>query len=121
MKIFNIILALLFALSAIVQINDPDPWLWVLWYALIAGICAFAAFKKYNQRLLLLFVLLGFIWMGSLVPEFVDWISKGAPSITGSMKAEEPHIEFTREFLGLLISIIVLLFHYFQSRKLNSS
>jgi len=29
MKILNAILAILFIVFAIVQLNDPDPWIWV--------------------------------------------------------------------------------------------
>ena len=39
------------------------------------------------------------------------------PSITGSMKAETPHIEFMREFLGLFIILAAFVFHYFQAKK----
>ena len=42
----------------------------------------------------------------------VDWVKKGMPSITGSMKAESPHVEYLREFLGLFIILLALLFHY---------
>ncbi|MBL0009092.1 MAG: hypothetical protein IPP25_18460 [Saprospiraceae bacterium] len=51
MKIFNIILAILFLLFAAVQFNDsPDDILfWVLVYAGVGIISAFAAFNKYNM------------------------------------------------------------------------
>lgn len=117
MKIANIILAILFAVFAVVQINDPDPWLWVLYYGFVAAISAAAIFGKYNRWLLVLGILAGLIGTGLLLPEFIDWIQKGMPTITGSMKAESPHVEFTREFLGLFICMIVLIFHYFQMMK----
>ena len=55
--------------------------------------------------------------MGMLLPDFIDWIQNGAESITQSMKAEKPHIELTREFLGLLICALALGFHYRKAPK----
>jgi hypothetical protein len=51
----------------------------------------------------------------------LDWLTKhNAANIAGSMKAEKPWIEDTREFFGLMIMIIVLLIDYFYSRKKNN-
>ena len=51
----------------------------------------------------------------------LDWIREHeAEDIAGEMKATEPWIEATREVLGLLILIIVLLIEYFYSRKRKS-
>ena len=47
-----------------------------------------------------------------------DWITKHhAANIAGTMKAEQPWIEETREFFGLLIIIVILLTDYFYSKK----
>lgn len=119
MKILNIILATLFLLFAVVQYNDPDPWGWMGLYALVAGVSAFAALGIYNRWVILAGLAICVVWLGFLIPEFIHWIQMGMPNIAGSMKAEEPHIEYTREFLGLFLCIIVLGFHYFKARKKN--
>lgn len=115
MKILNILLCLLFVLFAYFQYNDPDPWLWITIYILVAGICAFAAFGKYHRwtTFILLLALVGY-WL-YLLPDFVAWVSDGMPTITGSMKAESEYIELVREFLGLLILIATLVFQYRRS------
>jgi hypothetical protein len=41
----------------------------------------------------------------------------GMPSIVEHMKAEAPHIEYTREFLGLILAGSTLAFYYFQGRR----
>jgi len=41
------------------------------------------------------------------------------PSIADEMQAKNPYIEITREFLGLLLAFITLIFHFFQSRKFD--
>ncbi len=119
MKILNIILATLFLLFAVVQYNDPDPWGWMGLYALVAGVSAFAALGRYNRWVILAGLAICVVWLGFLIPEFIHWIQMGMPNIAGSMKAEAPHIEYTREFLGLFLCIIVLGFHYFKARKKN--
>lgn len=117
MKIFNLILTALFVLFAVVQLNDPDPYLWVIIYGAVAVISGFAVVGKYNKTIILSIAGICVIWMATLIPGVIDWIDKGMPTITGSMKAESPHIEFVREFLGLLIILLALVFHYFQARK----
>lgn len=119
MKVTNIILGVLFIIFAILQLNDPDPILWVLLYGLVALISLMAAFGKFSKVLISGGILACVIWMLALVPEVVDWIQKGMPNIAGEMKAKSPHIEFTREFLGLLIAGLALLFQY-RSQKKNS-
>lgn len=117
MKIFNFILGILFLLFAYFQINDPDPWLWVLMYAFVAVICFLAGFGRYSKLVTIGGIIVTVIWTASLLPEFISWIQMGAPTITESMKAEAPHIEFTREFLGLFLCMIVLSFQLLQEKK----
>lgn len=120
MKAFNLVLAILFLVFAIVQYNDPDPWLWIATYTFIAIISAMAAFGQYRKWMIgfgVGFCLIHFLF---LLPDFVDWFSSGAESIVGSMKAEKPHIELTREFLGLGLCLLVLLFHRKQSKWVSS-
>ncbi len=117
MKIFNLILAILFALFAYVQINDPDPWLWVLLYGFVAVISALAASGKYFKYAILAGMAGCVLGMAFLLPDFLDWINMGTPNIAESMKTEKPHIEFVREFLGLAIAFSALFFHFTQGKK----
>ncbi len=115
MKAANLVIAVLFALFAIVQFNDVDPWLWVSLYGFIAVVAAFAAFGRYNRYVILAGLAVCTILMIDLLPDFINWIKMGMPTITGSMKVKEPHIELTREFLGLVLSIAAFIFLYFQA------
>ena len=117
MKILNIILALLFTLFAYFQYNDPDPWLWITIYLVVAVICAFAAFDQYNRWVIIIGLAGLIIYWGMLLPSFISWLGEGMPTITGSMKAASPHIELVREFLGLLILIGVLGWQFFRMKK----
>ena len=71
--------------------------------------------KKYTSTLLLAAVGYG-LWMLTYSPDILDWINKGLPSITGSMKAESPFIEFVREFFGLLLCLLTCLYYWNKGR-----
>lgn len=71
MKVINIILTLLFILFAVVQLNDPDPWLWVAIYGLVAGVSGFAIFQKYNKGVVYLGVAICIIGLAILFPELI--------------------------------------------------
>jgi hypothetical protein len=116
MKFFNLCLTALFVFSAIVQFNDPDPLLWVALYTSVALICGFAAFGKYNRWAILLVMAACLYELSTLAPAFSQWIKDGMPSITESMKASSPHVELVREFLGVLICFVVLVFQYIRCR-----
>lgn len=117
MRTLSLILALLFALFAVAQINDPDPWGWVAIYGLVALVSALAAFGRYYLPLLYLGLLISLIWMASLLPAFADWLKMGSPSIAGSMKAEASYIELAREFLGLLLCVLALVWHLYCVKR----
>jgi len=121
MKILNIILALLFLLFAYFQYNDPDPWLWIAIYTAVATLCGLAAFGKHYAWASLTLLIGLVVYWAILLPSFISWLGEGMPTITGSMKAESPHIELVREFLGLLILILVLFFQYSYARKVTTS
>lgn len=109
MKALNYVLAAVFFLFAAVQYNDPDPLLWIAVYAAVGTLCLLAALGGHFKWLTGAFTLAVLVWMGSLAPGMADWARMGFPTIVGSMKAEAPHIELVREFLGLLTTLLSLL------------
>ncbi len=110
MKTLNWILAVLFALFAAVQYNDPDPFGWIAVYGAVAALCALGAMGRAPRWALLAVAIVVLIWMVTLAPDMLDWARMGFPTIVGSMKAEAPHVEVVREFLGLLVALLAL-FH----------
>ncbi len=111
-RVVYLVLAVLFALFAIAQLNDVDPYGWVVMYGSVALFFIVAAFRPIDRRLLLLGMIVAGVWFLSLLPEFIDWVRMGMPSITEKMKAEEPYIEYTREFLGLALCIGAFFYLY---------
>jgi len=97
----------LFFLFAVVQWNDPDPLIWMIFYGVMSLIYILLALgKKFAFYLSVLMLTVSVVYMGFILPEIIKWIKDGMPSIVQSMKATIPTIEYTREFLGLLLCLI---------------
>lgn len=112
MKVFNLIIALLFLLFAYFQWNDPDPYLWIVIYIISAGLLLYKSFKGMNQLVWTLWELFLLVFILTYLKDIFQWISDGFPSITDSMKAASPYIENIRESLGLLLIIIVFVINH---------
>ncbi len=121
MKIFNILFCIVFLISAVLQYNDPDPYIWIPIYLYGAILCWLAARNKFYPMA----YMIGIIGFAAYAVYFfftengvLDWITKhNAENIAGSMKASTPWIEDTREFFGLLILIIALAINWIYARK----
>jgi hypothetical protein len=119
MKAVNLVLAAMFLLFAFVQVNDPDPALWILIYGSMAVVCILAAFGRYFP-IALLILLVGFaVYCFILLPGFNEWLQQENKSalFDDIAKMEHLYIEETREFLGLVICILVLVMQLIRSRK----
>jgi hypothetical protein len=113
MKILNIIFIIVFIISALLQYNDPDPYLWMPIYLYGAFVCYLAV--KGQSRLSLLVVGLVIYSAYAIYLLFdktgvLNWaIEHEGESIVQSMKATKPWIEETREFFGLIILIFAFI------------
>ncbi|MDX9750595.1 MAG: transmembrane 220 family protein [Flavobacteriales bacterium] len=110
MRILHILLALLFLACTVLQFNDEGALPWIAAYGLVTLLFTAAAFGRYYRPLALMLTIILAVWALLLLPAFIDWLRMGAPTITGSMQAESPHVELVREFLGLLIAIAAMSF-----------
>lgn len=123
MRIFNLLFCLLFIVSAALQYNDPDPYIWIPIYLFGAACCWYAFRNKFYPKA----YIAGMIAFAAYAAYFfftedgvLDWIQKhNAENIAGTMKASTPWIEDTREFFGLIILIVVLAINslYARSKK----
>jgi hypothetical protein len=124
MKFFNIFFILVFILFAAVQYNDPDPYLWMPIYLYPAVLCYLAVKQKPVNKMA--------YWVGFLIfgvyamykffdaNGILDWIKyHNATSIAATMKAEQPWVEESREFFGLVIILAVMAINYFKGKKPN--
>ena len=95
----NTVMCVAFAYAAMVQINDPDPLLWVSVYGLSALICAVCIFQRVPSRIALVF------GCGCVLMVLVMMVSAGgipeSQTMSGFPYWEPLRQEFVRELLGL--------------------
>lgn len=112
-KIIKLTLAVIFLLFAVLQYNDPDPLLWMVIYGFTAIMLMLPINTVVMRRVLLGAILLGSAYACFYLPGVYQWVASGDfGSIAESMKTDKMYIEETREFFGLLIAILALLYHY---------
>jgi hypothetical protein len=99
-------LAVIFALFAAVQYNDPDPVQWMMIYGGVAVNAVLMSVNKPIKWLMWVVLAVSGLWCASLAPHFFNWMKMGYPSIVTTMKAEQPWVELVREFLGLFLSFL---------------
>ncbi|MEX2233021.1 MAG: transmembrane 220 family protein [Cyclobacteriaceae bacterium] len=118
MKILNLVLAILFIVFAFVQINDPDPVIWILIYGAMAVACVLAAFDHYYPKVLLALLIAYVAYSTVFLSGVVEWLQSENKSMLFDdlAKMQYPYIEESREFLGLLICILVLVLHMVRAR-----
>lgn len=121
LRIFNYLFAFLFLVSAGLQYNDPDPYLWIPIYGYGAVLCWMAARGRFFPKAYLAgMVLFGLYALYLFFAEdgVLDWFNKHeAENIAQTMKATKPWIEETREFFGLLILVAALLVNYIAAAR----
>ena len=121
MKVFNLIFCFLFVVFAALQYNDPDPYLWVPIYMYTAVLCWLAARGLYylNAYLAGMVVYVVYaIYKAFDANGLIDWIKfHNAANLAATIKAEQPWIEESREFFGLIILIAVLAINYFVAKR----
>ncbi|HEY9047386.1 MAG TPA: transmembrane 220 family protein [Ohtaekwangia sp.] len=119
MRVVNFLLAIMFLGFSFLQLNDPDPVIWILIYGVMAVTCIMAMFEYYSPKVLLALIVIYSAYSLLYIPGVIDWLKSDNPSelFSDVAKMAHPYIEESREFLGLLICIAVLLMYYFRSRK----
>ena len=114
-KIFNIICFLLFTLFAVVQLNDPDPILWVVIYLSVGIVCLISNHILIPKVLISLFVIGLAIYAAMHFNLFLDWLyTENKSEIFGEMIYEKPYLEASREFIGLCLAILALLTRFLK-------
>ena len=121
MKIFNIFFCIVFIFFSALQYNDPDPYVWMPIYLYTAVLCWLAFRNKYFPGAYLLGIAVYAVYATYKFFDengVWDWMTKHhAANIANTMKAEQPCIEETREFFGLVILIVLLLIDYFYVKR----
>jgi 4-amino-4-deoxy-L-arabinose transferase-like glycosyltransferase len=121
MKILDVFFAVLFVLGAVVQSNDPDPYLWIPLYLLFASVPALMLAGKFNRLLLYLAMASCVLVAAVSAPGFFEYILHHTnENLMQGMSPDRMYIEETREFLGMVIVFCILGFYFFRSRKTST-
>jgi hypothetical protein len=118
MKILKIFFAVLFLLFSLVQINDPDPLLWIVVYGSMMIVSIMAIYNRYPTRFMVIMAS-GFLIMTVIYFDgFSTWLNSADRALLFDdlAKMQFPYIEEAREFLGLLICLAVLIFYFALSK-----
>ena len=121
MKIVNLLLAVLFLVFAFVQINDPDPAVWILIYGVTAVMCVLAAFGYYYPKVLVVILVVYIAYSVTYFPSILRWLKADNRSMLFDdiAKMQNLYIEESREFLGLMICVTVLVVHLVRARMVR--
>lgn len=109
----------MFLVFSSLQINDPDPIVWILIYGSMAVVCVMAAFDYY-VRWLMIIQALGYVtYCIILFPGLHDWAVSPNPGLLFSeiAKMEFYYIEEAREFMGLCICLGTLVWFWIRSSR----
>lgn len=119
MRVVNFLLAVMFLIFAFLQLNDPDPIVWILIYGIMAVVCVLAMFEFYPRNALIILAVIYLLYSIYYFPGVKVWLSQDNKSqlFDNVAKMEHPFIEESREFLGLMINVAVLIFYIVRSRK----
>jgi hypothetical protein len=118
MKLLDYIFVALLATTAYLQLNDPDPIYWVLVYGLGAVVALLNALG--NRSPLLAALTIGMVISGMIyaAPGMAEFLQAGDyGSITGSMDGPARYVEPAREFIGLLLELLLLAYYAWRWRS----
>ncbi len=104
-RFLPLLLGLAMLVFALVQINDPDPLIWVIYYAAFACACTVAAYRPLPRFVFLALAAVTVAGAGLTLPGFADWmLNRPTSDLWAPMSADRMYIEHSRELLGLLIA-----------------
>lgn len=108
-RIVHAAFAALFLLSVAVQLNDPDPLLWTLFYGTACVLALAGALGRPLPSSAVALLLLGGLWALTLSPSLGAFLSRDLSTTTFEMKAGDLIEEEAREAGGLLLVCIASL------------
>lgn len=109
----------MFLVFAALQWNDPDPYLWIPIYGAMVVLCVMALRGQYFMTIMIVLIVVYSCLCVYYFPGIQEWLQQNdkAQLFDNIAKMEHPFIEESREFLGLLINIIVLVVYVVIAKR----
>lgn len=113
-KSVYISLALIFGLFAAFQYNDPDSFLWIVIYGVVALVSLLRLFGIFQKGMVFLLLIAIGLFTLLHVPYAWEWFtSSESATLLDEMQSEKPYMEGSREFFGLVLADLALAFHLY--------
>ena len=126
-RAISIFMSVIFLLFAFLNLNDPDPLLWVSLYTFIGFVHLLDLLKEhfpspFNRSTtwpkFYLVISFSLLFYGCFyIPDLIIWFSASDKmDLLGKMKAQKSYIEGTRELGGLLLASMSMGYQYFSNK-----
>jgi hypothetical protein len=100
-KVADGVFLLLFALSVVVQYNDPDPYVWMAIYGAAAVACFLSLRSRLPRWLPMVIALFAILWATSILPRVLGKVP--FLDMFAAWEMKDVGIEESREMYGLFI------------------
>jgi hypothetical protein len=97
----NALMLVMFAFSAAVQVNDPDPLRWIAVYGLATAACWLSLVGRARRWFPASLGVIALVWAATLAPRVLGRVPLG--DVFGAFEMRDVGVEETREMYGLLI------------------
>lgn len=116
-KSLQFFFALCLIAFAALQINDPDPASWILFYLICAAVPALALFNRQNKAVFWIALAVCGITLGLYAEGAYNYyLHRNSEPLMQSMNPEKPYIEEAREFLGAFIALVLVVISHLLSK-----
>lgn len=117
-RITAAVFALLTLSMALLQLNDPDPAVWVAMYSFLALNCLLATVRGVLPVMAGLGLAASVLWGIWLFPSVVELlVDHPAGDLFTGMSPDRPYVEEARESLGLLLASLSMLHLLIAARQ----
>lgn len=117
-KITHSIFVLILIAFAYLQLNDPDPVVWIIFYLICTVVPLLELLNRRNRYVFWIAVGLCVIDLGIYTHgAYTYYLHSNEEALMQSMNPDKPYIEEAREFLGTLIALVMISISYSLGRK----
>ena len=108
-KTIQLLFALCLLAFAALQLNDPDPATWILFYLVCAAVPALALFNRPIKPVFWIALALCGINLALYASGAYNYyLHRAQEPLMQSMNPNKPYIEEAREFLGAFIALLLI-------------
>lgn len=117
-KAIHFLFALCLLAFAALQVNDPDPATWILFYLICAAVPILALANRPIKAVFWIAVAVCAITLGIYAEGAYNYyLHRNTEPLMQSMNPKKPYIEEAREFLGALIALALVIISHLLARR----